>query len=46
MHPPMALAELVKQAHQEHESKARAKIVAKVRVAAAEIIDAEIALRR
>ena len=41
-----ALAELVKQAHQEHDSKKRANIVAKVRAAAAEIIEAEIALRQ
>ncbi|BAP88930.1 putative uncharacterized protein plu0233 [Burkholderiales bacterium GJ-E10] len=41
-----ALTELVKQAHQEHDSNARAKIVAKVRAAAARLIDAEIALRR
>jgi hypothetical protein len=41
-----ALAELVKQAHQEHDSKKRANIVAKVRAAAAAIIEAEIARRQ
>jgi hypothetical protein len=41
-----ALAELVKRAHQEHDSKKRANIVTKVRAAAAEIIEAEIALRQ
>ncbi|WP_185327980.1 hypothetical protein [Acetobacter pasteurianus] len=41
-----ALSKLVKQAHQEHDSKDRGKIVSKVRAAAAKIINAEIALRR
>jgi hypothetical protein len=41
-----ALVELVEQAHQEHDSTKRANIVAKVRAAAAEIIEAEIALRQ
>jgi N-6 DNA Methylase len=42
----IALARTVKLAHEEHDSKARAQIVAHVRAAAAKIIDAEIGLRR
>ena len=41
-----ALALLVKQAHQEDDSKKRANIVAKIRVDAAKIIEAEIERRR
>ena len=41
----LVLANLVKQAHQENDPTSRALIVAKVRVAAAAIIQAEIALR-
>lgn len=40
-----ALADLVQQAHQKHDSSARARIVEKVRSTAAKIINAEIALR-
>jgi hypothetical protein len=41
-----ALSKLVKEAHQQHNSETRTKIVARIRAAAAKIIEAEITLRR